>query len=105
MDNIDNMSNEYRPNYAVHPGRHISELIETLNISEAEFSNKIGISKKQLKDIISGKASITADIANAMPNVYDGYSPKLWLSFQANYDGAVKESGDLVKNKTVINSV
>ena len=92
-------TNEYRPNYTVHPGRHIAELIETFNISEAEFAGKIGISKKQLKDIIKGKAGITEEIANAMVNVYDGYSPKLWLAFQTGYDEDVKELANRRKEK------
>jgi len=86
------MANEYNPNYAVHPGRHIAELLETLSMSSDEFAGKIGVPTELLKKIIKGKASVTKEIANAMPNVYEGYSPELWLAFQSGYDQKINEA-------------
>ena len=85
-----NTINEYNPDYIIHPGEYILELIEAIGISQTEFATRIDITPKHLSNIINGKAGITANTAKSLQIAYN-YDPQYWLSLQSGYDIAVAE--------------
>lgn len=76
----------FQPNYAIHPGEYLDELLDARDMSQAELAIRLGISKKHISNIINGKASVTVDIAHALEKVFSDYTAKYWLSIQNTYD-------------------
>lgn len=86
------MSNmiEYDDLIAFHPGSYVEDLIEDLNINQAEFANRLGTTPKTISLIIRGKENISNDLANKLAKL-SGVSVKTWLNLQAMYDEKVIE--------------
>lgn len=76
----------FQPNYAIHPGEYLEELLEARGMSQAELAIRLRLSKKHISNVINGKVSITADLAHALEKVFNDYSAKYWLSIQNTYD-------------------
>lgn len=68
-----------------HPGFYLKEYLEEIQMTQDEFSKRLGISGKQVSLIISENASITADIAFKLSKLI-GTSTEMWLALQAKYD-------------------
>ena len=71
--------------YAIHPGETLYELLEDRNMSQKQLASRVGFSPKQISEIVNGKASITAKLANALETVF-GVSAQYWLNLQNNYE-------------------
>ena len=86
------MSNEieYKDLIAFHPGSYVEEIVEDLNITQAEFAARLEVSPKTISKIINGKENITSSIANKLSKV-TGISIKTWLNLQANFDSKIEE--------------
>lgn len=86
------MSNtiEYDDLIAFHPGSYVEDLIEDLNISQAEFANRLGTTPKTVSLVVRGKENISNDLANKLAKL-SGVSVKTWLNLQAMYDEKVLE--------------
>ena len=81
------MSNtkEYKNEMAFHPGYYIAEIIEEMELSQAEFAARLGTTGKTLSKLLNGKANITSDLAKKL-SVMMGTSANLWLNLQNTYD-------------------
>lgn len=80
--------NEYKNLIAFHPGAYLSELIDDLNITQAEFAHRIGTPAKTLGKIINGEGSVSPATAGKIAKVI-GVSVQTWLNLQASYDAKV----------------
>ena len=69
------MSNvsEYKDIMAFHPGYYISDIIEDMGISQAEFATRLGTNTKTLSYLLNGQANITNDLAKKL-SIMDGNS-------------------------------
>ncbi len=76
--------NSYSPDYAIHPGEYLEEVLESRGISKTEFAARCGISLKTVSQIIHGKASFSPDVALQFQNVL-GVSAEIWLRLQSSY--------------------
>ena len=45
----------YSPDYAVHPGEYLEEVLESRGIPKKEFAERCGISAKTISQIVNGK--------------------------------------------------
>ena len=81
------MSNvkEYKDKVAYHPGYYIADIIEDMEISQAEFAKRMGTTPKTLSQLINGQANISNDLAKKL-SVMMGTSPEVWLNLQSMYD-------------------
>ena len=81
------MSNliEYKDIVAFHPGYYIADIMEDMEISQAEFATRIGITVKTLKKLINGQVNISNDLAKKL-SVMMGTSSEVWLNLQNAYD-------------------
>jgi len=86
--------NEYKDLIAFHPGSYVEDIVDELNITQAEFADRLGISAKTISKIINGEDNISNDIANRLAKL-TGISIKTWIDLQANYDIKLME----IKNK------
>lgn len=81
------MSNliEYKDIVAFHPGYYIADIIEDMEISQAEFATRVGTTVKTLSKLINGQVNISNDLAKKL-SVMMGTSPKVWLNLQSAYN-------------------
>lgn len=74
----------------VHPGIVLLEnFLEPLGISQQRFAKIIQVPPKRIEEIVTGKRSISAEIALQLAH-YFGLSKRYWLNLQARYDAAVE---------------
>jgi addiction module HigA family antidote len=81
------MSNvkEYKDIVAFHPGYYIVDIIEDMEISQAEFATRMGTTAKTLSKVINGQANISNDLAKKL-SVMLGTSVEVWQNLQNTYD-------------------
>lgn len=93
------MSNEieYKDLIAFHPGSYVEEIVEELNITQAEFAVRLGTTSKTISKIINGEERISKDIANKLAKL-TGVSVQTWLNLQANYDAKLVEIENKMDN-------
>ena len=81
------MSNvkEYKDIVAFHPGYYIADIIEDMEISQAEFAVRMGTTAKTLSQLLNGQANISNDLAKKL-SVMLGTSVEVWQNLQNTYD-------------------
>src|SRR5271168_1804088 len=70
---------------AVHPGEHLAEELEALDMSAAELARKLDVPTNRVTQILQGTRSITGDTALRLAHFF-GTSPQFWLNLQSLYD-------------------
>ncbi len=70
---------------AIHPGEHLAEELEELNMSAAELARKIGVPTNRVTQILNGTRAITGDTALRLAHFF-GTSAQFWLNLQSLYD-------------------
>ncbi|MHB8411944.1 MAG: HigA family addiction module antitoxin [Candidatus Acidiferrales bacterium] len=70
---------------AIHPGEHLAEELESLNMSAAELARKIGVPTNRVTQILNGTRAITGDTALRLAHFF-GTSAQFWLNLQSLYD-------------------
>jgi addiction module HigA family antidote len=73
------------PIQAIHPGEHLAEELETLDLSAAELARKIAVPTNRVTQILNGTRSITGDTALRLAHFF-GTSAQFWLNLQTLYD-------------------
>ena len=86
MNNI----TEYKDLMAFHPGYYIAEVIEDMEISQAEFAQRLGTTPKNLSTILNGQISLSDDIAGKLSAML-GTSTSLWMNLQMAYNQKILE--------------
>jgi antitoxin HigA-1 len=83
---------------AIHPGEHLAEELEALDMSAAELARKLAVPTNRVTQILNGTRSITGDTALRLAHFF-GTSPQFWLNLQNLYDLrlAQKRAGKSVK--------
>ena len=70
----------------VHPSEVLQEeFLKPFGISQNELAAHIGVQAKNINEIITGKQSVTADVALWLAK-YFGTSAQFWLGLQSDYD-------------------
>ncbi|CAH0193281.1 HigA family addiction module antitoxin [Stenotrophomonas lactitubi] len=84
---------------AIHPGEHLAEQLEALDISAAELGRRLQVPGNRISQIVAGHRAITGDTALRLGHFF-GTSPKFWLNLQTTYDLRVAEekTGALINN-------
>ena len=75
---------------AIHPGQHLAERLEVLDLSAAELGRQLQVPGNRISQIITGHRAITGDTALRLGHFF-GSSPQFWLNLQASYDLHVAE--------------
>jgi addiction module HigA family antidote len=70
---------------AIHPGEHLVEELEELDMSAAELARKLDVPTNRVTQILNGTRSITGDTALRLAH-YFGTSAEFWLNLQTLYD-------------------
>ena len=69
-----------------HPGETIRyDCLEPLGLSITAGAKVLGVSRKQLSDLVNGKAGISPEMAIRLEKVFGG-GARAWYRLQASYD-------------------
>lgn len=69
-----------------HPGSSIRhDCLEPLSLTVTEAADVLGVSRKQLSDIVNGHAGISPEMAIRLDKAFGG-GAETWLHLQAAYD-------------------
>ena len=70
---------------AIHPGEHLAEELEVLDLSAAELARKMNVPTNRITQILNRTRSITEDTALRLAHFF-GTSAQFWLNLQSLYD-------------------
>ncbi len=70
---------------AIHPGEHLAEILDELEISQYRLATAIGVSPRRINDIVHGNRSVSADTALRIGKSLR-MTPDFWLNLQKRYD-------------------
>ncbi|MCX2966201.1 HigA family addiction module antitoxin [Gordonia aquimaris] len=93
-------------NYAVAPGEYLEEWVDDQGFSQQRVAEMLGCSRKQVNEIIHGRAPITPDTAGRLERVV-GIPADAWLRYEAAYRAdlnRIADEGDLAQHAGVIDS-
>ena len=76
---------------AIHPGEFLSETLQELGLSQAEFARAIGVSAMRVSLVVKGVRPVTAELALLFGRAFD-QSPSYWQNLQAAYDLKIAEA-------------
>ena len=69
-----------------HPGLSVRhDCLEPLNLNVPEAARKLGISRKQLSDIVNCRSGISPEMAIRLDKAFGG-DAETWYRLQATYD-------------------
>lgn len=72
-----------------HPGLSVRhDCLEPLNLTVTEAAQRLGISRKQLSDIVNGHAGISPEMAIRLDKAFGG-GAETWLRLQTAHDLAL----------------
>ena len=86
-----------------HPGGILKRLyLDALTISNSQFAEILGVSRKTVSKIVNERGAITPDMALRLSRAFNT-TPDLWLDLQKNYDlwRACQRSTDWQKVKVI----
>ena len=69
-----------------HPGLSVRhDCLEPLGLSVTEAARKLGVSRKQLSEVVNGRSGISPEMAIRLDKAFGG-GAGTWLRLQAAYD-------------------
>jgi antitoxin HigA-1 len=83
---------------AIHPGEHLAEQLEALEMSAAELARQLRVPTNRITHILNGQRAVTGDTALRLGHFF-GTSAEFWLNLQKIYELRVaeRESGSAIK--------
>lgn len=94
--------NMYIPDYVIHPGEYLEEVLESREIKKRDFAERAGLSVKAVSQIINGKALYSPDVALMLEKTLN-INAEIWLNMADAYqlfEARVKERIHLETEKT-----
>ncbi len=76
----------YNPDVVIHPGEFLFDALEEYNFTQKELSERIGLSKNFINELIAGKQNISIETAKKLSKVFDKYQVEYWLGLQRDFD-------------------
>ncbi len=75
---------EFDPDYAIHPGETLKEVMESLDMTPNELSTRTGLTIQTLNRILRGEQSIANETANRL-ELTTGVSARMWNNLESQY--------------------
>ena len=84
---------------AIHPGEHLAEQLEALDMSAAELARQLKVPTNRITAILNGQRAVTGDTALRLGHFF-GTSPEFWLNLQKLYELRLAEqkAGQIIKD-------
>ncbi|MRG58182.1 HigA family addiction module antidote protein [Phyllobacterium sp. SYP-B3895] len=77
-------ANRWTPHWAIHPGQHLLECIQSRGLSVEDFADRTDLPATTLDAIIAGRHPITYDIALRIERSF-GIMPDFWFLLQSKW--------------------
>ena len=80
-----------------HPGLSVRhDCLEPLGLTVSDAAKRLGVSRKQLSDLVNGHAGISPEMAIRLDKAFGG-GAETWYRLQAAYDlaQAMKRAGEI----------
>ena len=86
------------PITAIHPGEHLIEELNELQMSAAELARQLHVPTNRITGILNSQRAITADTALRLAHFF-GTTPGFWLNLQNLYELRIaeKKAGKSIK--------
>ena len=83
---------------AIHPGEHLAEELEALDMSAAELARQLKVPTNRVTEILNGQRALTGDTALRLAHFFETW-PQFWLNLQGLYELRLAEekSGKAIK--------
>ena len=81
------MKNKLPP---IHPGKHIEQALEALDLSNAEAARILGCSRAFIGDLVRGKRDLSVEMCFKVSGLV-GSTPEFWAALQSQYDLKIAE--------------
>lgn len=81
---MSSIANAYKPDFAVHPGEYLEEVLESRSIAKSDFAARCGLSAKTISQIINQQANFSPEVAIQFERVL-GISAEIWTRMLAAY--------------------
>ncbi len=78
------VTNEYRPDYAVSPGEVLSDELELRGMTQQELAKRTGLTPKHIVSIVKAKSAITPETAIKLERAI-GMPADYWLNLESHY--------------------
>ncbi len=76
--------NQYNPDYCIHPGEYLEEILDSREIKKRDFAERTGLSIKAVSQIINKKALYSSDVTIKFEKVL-GISAEIWMNMSSNF--------------------
>jgi addiction module HigA family antidote len=88
---------------AIHPGEHLAEHLEELDMSAAELARRLKVPTNRITQILNGRRAVTGDTALRLGHFF-GTSPEFWLNLQKLYELRLAEqkAGETIKSLPIL---
>ena len=96
------ITNTYNPDYVIHPGEYLEEILETRELKKRDFAERVGLSVKAVSQIINGKSLYSPEIALRFEKALDIHA-EIWMNLADSYqlfEAKLKEKKNLETEKT-----
>ena len=70
---------------AIHPGEHLAEQLEELDMSAAELARQLKVPTNRVTEILKGQRAVTGDTALRLGHFF-GTSAEFWMNLQKLYE-------------------
>jgi HTH-type transcriptional regulator/antitoxin HigA len=91
----------FQPDYAVPPGETLREVIDSIEMTQAELALRTGLTTVSISRILSGYQSISYETANLLELVV-GIKAQFWNNLEANYREQVSKQMAIEEQKLQI---
>lgn len=71
------------------PGEYVKDELDARGWTHDDLSEVIGMSRRQVINLIQGKSRITAETAQLLAAAFEGQTAQSWMNLQASYDLAL----------------
>lgn len=69
----------------LHPGALVKENLDDLGLGVADAARGLGVTRRQLYNVIDGKSAVTPEMALRLEKAFGG-TAATWLQMQVNFD-------------------
>lgn len=92
------------PEYIIHPGVTLREILEDRNISQSELAHRTGVTEAHISKIINGQKAISVVFARKLEYAL-GIDAAFWVNLQSQYDcelSQYEEANGVVEDEITI---
>lgn len=86
--------NGLSPEFVIHPGETLKEIIEDRGMSQKEVAARTGVSEKHISNVVNCIKPISVAFAKKLEYVFE-VEAKFWINLQSNYDNELADIEDI----------